>query len=417
MTKDRQLYDTLGIAPSASSAEISSAYRRLALVHHPDKKPFPPSSTSSSDEDFSKIRHAYEILSDSSTRRLYDLYGQLGLAILQHTGGNAEMAARLLDPIRAVLVLLVVFGLVVFLSMTPVMVQCKLDGWIGWQWRIIVAPALLQTGIVFLAMLIIYVLTLLSISSRDSNPEETQGQQPDPTPLAIAQATFPFMASTAVFTVVLLLFVMPEAASPIWSLLLLLPWLIFEVLYLAFKAYCLFATSSRKRSLFKLFRWNVARLLFLGLLAWYSSESTPTTLFCVANLLVLPLYACIAFFAIDHFAARPASHLPLFPLLYPLTTVILLHIRLATSAIRWLTVFIPSYMLIAISLLVCLAGIPYVYVWHQSLLLQTLEKGDAENSSGKGKQETGWLRMTTFGYAMAPYQLRILSSAATRQQQ
>lgn len=415
MAKDRQLYDTLGIAPSATSAEVSSAYRRLALVHHPDKKAPSSSSADGNDDSFSTIRYAHEILSNPSTRRLYDRYGQFGLTLLQHTGGNAEMATRLLDPVRAVLVLLVIFGLVLFLSMTPVMAQCKLDGWIGWQWRTVVAPALLQTGTGFLATLITCIPSLLSISSRDSNVEEPQEQQPVSVPLAIAHAMLPFMASTAAFAAVLLLFVMPEAASSAWALLLLLPWLIFEVSYLAFKICRLLVAPSRAASLFKLFRWSIARLLFLGLLAWYSSASTPTTAPYIANLLVLPLYSGIAFLVVDHFVTRPASHLPLLPLLYPLVTVVLLHIRLTTSAIRWLAVFMPSYTLITILLLACLAGIPCMYAWHRSLLLQTITKSDAED--GRGRKQEAELLMSAFGYAMAPYQLRILSSAATRRQQ
>lgn len=57
-------YDTLGLNKDATFDEIKKAYRKLALVHHPDK--------SGNTEKFKEINEAYEILSDPDKREQYD---------------------------------------------------------------------------------------------------------------------------------------------------------------------------------------------------------------------------------------------------------------------------------------------------------------------------------------------------------
>jgi DnaJ family protein A protein 2 len=61
-------YDTLEVPETATPAEIKKAYRRLSLVHHPDKN---RGNTDVSGK-FQKINEAYEILSDENKRREYD---------------------------------------------------------------------------------------------------------------------------------------------------------------------------------------------------------------------------------------------------------------------------------------------------------------------------------------------------------
>lgn len=65
------LYEILGVAKTASQAEIKSAYRKLAVKYHPDKNP----GDKSAEEKFKKISAAYDVLSDETKRRQYDSYG------------------------------------------------------------------------------------------------------------------------------------------------------------------------------------------------------------------------------------------------------------------------------------------------------------------------------------------------------
>jgi DnaJ-class molecular chaperone len=68
---DEDYYAILGIARSASAAEIQKAYRNLARKNHPDTNPDDPSLK----EKFQKIQRAYEVLNDPKKRELYDRYG------------------------------------------------------------------------------------------------------------------------------------------------------------------------------------------------------------------------------------------------------------------------------------------------------------------------------------------------------
>lgn len=71
---ERDLYQVLGVARSAGEEEIKRAYRKLAREHHPDVN-----KAADAAEKFSKINHAYEVLSDAKKRKLYDQFGEAGL--------------------------------------------------------------------------------------------------------------------------------------------------------------------------------------------------------------------------------------------------------------------------------------------------------------------------------------------------
>ncbi len=60
-------YQTLGITAAASAAEIRSAYRRLAKLHHPDA-----GGTQSGHQLMLTINEAYEVLREPESRRSYD---------------------------------------------------------------------------------------------------------------------------------------------------------------------------------------------------------------------------------------------------------------------------------------------------------------------------------------------------------
>jgi molecular chaperone DnaJ len=77
-TTERDYYEVLGVSRSAGDAEIKRAFRRLAREVHPDVSDAPDAG-----ERFREVVEAYEVLSNSETRELYDRFGHAGL----RTGG------------------------------------------------------------------------------------------------------------------------------------------------------------------------------------------------------------------------------------------------------------------------------------------------------------------------------------------
>jgi molecular chaperone DnaJ len=68
-------YEILGISRSASSEEIKSAYRRMALIYHPDKNP----GNKEAEEKFKSAAEAYSVLIDPEKKPIYDQFGHNGL--------------------------------------------------------------------------------------------------------------------------------------------------------------------------------------------------------------------------------------------------------------------------------------------------------------------------------------------------
>lgn len=74
-SRPRDLYEVLGVPRAASPADLKKAYRGLAQQYHPDKKP----GDKLAEEKFKEAANAYQILSDSEKRSVYDRYGFDGL--------------------------------------------------------------------------------------------------------------------------------------------------------------------------------------------------------------------------------------------------------------------------------------------------------------------------------------------------
>ncbi len=73
-TTDRDYYELLGVSRGADETEIKQAFRRLARELHPDVSDAPDAEAR-----FKEVVEAYEVLSKSETRALYDRYGHAGL--------------------------------------------------------------------------------------------------------------------------------------------------------------------------------------------------------------------------------------------------------------------------------------------------------------------------------------------------
>jgi len=70
-TTKTDYYELLGVARKASAKDIRAAFRKLARKYHPDLNP----GDKAAEEKFKQLQEAYDVLSDSKKRQMYDQYG------------------------------------------------------------------------------------------------------------------------------------------------------------------------------------------------------------------------------------------------------------------------------------------------------------------------------------------------------
>jgi molecular chaperone DnaJ len=70
-TTKTDYYEALGVPRKASVKDIRATFRKLARKYHPDLNP----GDKAAEEKFKQIQEAYDVLSDSKKRQMYDQYG------------------------------------------------------------------------------------------------------------------------------------------------------------------------------------------------------------------------------------------------------------------------------------------------------------------------------------------------------
>jgi DnaJ-class molecular chaperone len=73
---DRDYYEVLGVERSATEEQLRKAYRGLARKYHPDVNP----GDKAAEVKFKELQQAYDVLSDTEKRSLYDRYGEAAFA-------------------------------------------------------------------------------------------------------------------------------------------------------------------------------------------------------------------------------------------------------------------------------------------------------------------------------------------------
>lgn len=74
-------YELLGVARGANADDLKKAYRKLAMLHHPDRNP----GDKGAEHKFKEINEAYDILRDGQKRAAYDRFGHAAFE-----GGNGH---------------------------------------------------------------------------------------------------------------------------------------------------------------------------------------------------------------------------------------------------------------------------------------------------------------------------------------
>jgi molecular chaperone DnaJ len=70
-TSKTDYYELLGVPRKATAKDIRTAFRKLARKYHPDLNP----GDKASEEKFKQLQEAYDVLSDTKKRQMYDQYG------------------------------------------------------------------------------------------------------------------------------------------------------------------------------------------------------------------------------------------------------------------------------------------------------------------------------------------------------
>src|SRR5215831_17186523 len=92
----RDYYEILGVTRSCTEVELKTAFRKLAMQHHPDRNP----GDKDCEHRFKEINEAYDCLKDDQKRAAYDRFGHAAFeqgGMGQGPGFGADFASTFSD--------------------------------------------------------------------------------------------------------------------------------------------------------------------------------------------------------------------------------------------------------------------------------------------------------------------------------
>lgn len=154
-----RLYEVLDVEIDASTDEIRRAYRKLALLWHPDK------AGPAGAEKFKEISYAHSILSDPKKRAVYNKHGERGLDYASN-----DLAAPVVDAVGMNLFILLgsvfavafaIFGLV-----TLSLIAAKVDGSLFWSWGAVLFPVWI-VQVILMSLVLVFTGTSIYSAAAD----------------------------------------------------------------------------------------------------------------------------------------------------------------------------------------------------------------------------------------------------------
>jgi len=212
-------YDLLGVTPKATQDELKRAYKKQSLLMHPDKLAQRGQSITDADRDrFTRMRHAYEVLSDPRRRETYDAIGERGMKWVEeplsvdpqelaHNFATSSMVDR--SKIFAIFL-----GIYIAVFLLPILVCLMADGTLGEgvKWVTVLTP--LWVWDFFILFYHSRVILMGPIKRPDHIPEE---EWVDPLPMRKRVMAMIRFACLVLFQVLLALRLDHYIAPP-WSI-------------------------------------------------------------------------------------------------------------------------------------------------------------------------------------------------------
>ena len=146
-SNDESFYDILGVERDATIDEIKRAYKRKSLDLHPDKLAQKGKVVTDEDQSrFTRMKDAYEVLSDAHKRETYDAIGEKGMKWIDEPFSidPKEMASNFANSstVDRSKIFAIFLGIAIIILLLPILVCLQVDGVFGENssWAAIATP-------------------------------------------------------------------------------------------------------------------------------------------------------------------------------------------------------------------------------------------------------------------------------------
>eukprot|EP00559_Dactyliosolen_fragilissimus_P003581 CAMPEP_0184863796 /NCGR_PEP_ID=MMETSP0580-20130426/12473_1 /TAXON_ID=1118495 /ORGANISM="Dactyliosolen fragilissimus" /LENGTH=603 /DNA_ID=CAMNT_0027362323 /DNA_START=9 /DNA_END=1817 /DNA_ORIENTATION=+ len=186
-TGEESFYELLGVEEDATLDEIKKAYKRQSLQMHPDKLAQRGVPVTDSEQlKFTRMKEAYEVLSDPDKRETYDTIGERGMKWLEEPFSMDPEELTRNFASSSVVDRSKIFGIFVAIAIAifflPILVCLQSDGKFGVEssWMAILTPLWIWN-----AILLIYYVRMVMIGASKQPENVTDDEWIDPLPFSV----------------------------------------------------------------------------------------------------------------------------------------------------------------------------------------------------------------------------------------